>query len=100
MNLSKMATLLQTNSKYVTKIVAKHRGKGTIEYITGLKLDYIVEMLKTDSKYRNYTNTALAEEAGFRTTQNFTRAFKKHTGITPTYFSYKLKKSTTTDNEQ
>ena len=100
MNLSKMATLLQTNSKYVTKIVAKHRGKGAIEYITGLKLDYIVEMLKTDSKYRNYTNTALAEEAGFRTTQNFTRAFKKHTGITPTYFSYKLKKSTTTDNEQ
>ena len=99
MNLSKMATLLQTNSKYVTKVIAKHRGKGTIEYITGLKLDYIVEMLKTDSKYRNYTNAALAEEAGFRTTQNFTRAFKKYTGITPTYFSYKLKKSTTTDNQ-
>lgn len=98
MNLSKMATLLHTNSKYVTKIIAKHRGKGTIEYITELKLDYIVEMLKTDSKYRNYTNNALAEEAGFRTTQNFTRAFKKHTGITPTYFSYKLKKSTTNDN--
>jgi len=100
MNLSKMATILYTNSKYVTKVIAKHRGKGTIEYITELKLDYIVEMLKTESKYRNYTNNALAEEAGFRTTQNFTRAFKKYTGITPTYFSYKLKKSTTTDNPQ
>lgn len=98
MNLTKMATILHTNSKYVTKVIAKHRGKGTIEYITELKLDYIVEMLKTDSKYRNYTNVALAKEAGFRTTQNFTRAFKKHTGINPTYFSYKLKKSTTIDN--
>lgn len=98
MNLSKMATILHTNSKYVTKVIAKHRGKGTIEYITELKLDYIVEMLKTDSRYRNYTNMALADEAGFRTTQNFTRAFKRHTGITPTYFSYKLKKSIATDN--
>jgi len=98
MNLSKMATILHTNSKYVTKVIAKHRGKGTIEYITELKLDYIVEMLKTDSKYRNYTNKALGEEAGFRTTQNFTRAFKSYTGITPTYFSSKLKRSATTEN--
>lgn len=98
MNLSKMATILHTNSKYVTKVIAKHRGKGTIEYITELKLDYVVEMLKTDSRYRNYTNKALGEEAGFRTTQNFTRAFKSYTGITPTYFSSKLKRSETTDN--
>lgn len=100
MTLSKMATILHTNSKYVTKVIAKHRGKGTIEYITELKLDYIIEMLKTDSRYRNYTNKALGDEAGFRTTQNFTRAFKSHTGITPTYFSYKLKKSITTGDSQ
>lgn len=100
MTVRKMASLLSTNDKYVTKVIAKHRGKGTIEYITELKLDYIVEMLKTDSRYRNYTNKALGEEAGFRTTQNFTRAFKSHTGITPTYFSYKLKKSITTGDLQ
>ena len=98
MTVRKMASLLNTNDKYVTKVIAKHRGKGTIEYITDLKLDYIVEMLKTDSRYRNYTNKALGEEAGFRTTQNFTRAFKSYTGITPTYFSSKLKRSTTTDD--
>jgi AraC-like DNA-binding protein len=98
MTVRKMAALLNTNDKYVTKVIAKHRGKGTIEYITDLKLDYIVEMLKTDSRYRNYTNKALGEEAGFRTTQNFTRAFKSYTGITPTYFSSKLKRSITTDD--
>jgi AraC-like DNA-binding protein len=98
MTVGKMATILQTNPKYVTKVIAKHRGQGTIEYITELKLNYIVEMLKTDSKYRNYTNKALGDEAGFRTTQNFTRSFKSHTGITPTYFSYQLKKSINTDS--
>lgn len=100
MTVAKMATILHTNPKYVTKVIAKHRGKGTIDYITELKLDYIVEMLKTNSRYRNYTNKALGDEAGFRTTQNFTRAFKSHTGITPTYFSYKLKKSITTGDSQ
>ena len=100
MTLSKMASLLNTNTKYVTKVIAKHRGKGTIDYITDLKIDYIIEILKTENKYRNYTNKALAEEAGFGSTQNFTRAFKAQTGISPTYFIYQLKKSMTTGNSQ
>lgn len=100
MALAKMAALLNTNTKYVTKIIAKHRGKGTIEYITDLKIDYIIEILKKESKYRNYTNKALGEEAGFGSTQNFTRAFKERNGISPTYFIYKLKKSMNTGNSQ
>lgn len=100
MTLVKMASLLNTNTKYVTKVIAKHRGKGTIEYITDLKIDYIIDILKKESKYRNYTNKALGEEAGFGSTQNFTRAFKARTGITPTYFIYKLKKSITASNSE
>lgn len=91
MTLSKMASLLNTNTKYVTKVIAKHRGKGTIDYITALKIDHVIEILKKENKYRNYTNKALGDEAGFGSTQNFTRAFKVRTGITPTYFIYKLK---------
>lgn len=100
MTLVKMASLLNTNTKYVTKVIDKHRGKGTIDYITDLKKDYIIEILKKESKYRNYTNKALGEEAGFGSTQNFTRAFKVRTGITPTYFIYKLKKSIAADSSQ
>ena len=100
MTLVKMAILLNTNTKYVTRIIAKHRNKGTIEYITDLKIDYIIELLKKESKYRNYTNKALGEEAGFGSTQNFTRVFKAQTGISPTYFIYQLKKSIAADNSQ
>ncbi len=100
MTLVKMALLLNTNTKYVTRVISKHRSKGTIEYITDLKIEYIIEILKKESKYRNYTNKALGDEAGFGSTQNFTRAFKVQTGITPTYFIYKLKKSIAADNSE
>ena len=91
MSLSKLANILNTNTKYASKIIAKYRGKGTIDYITDLKIDYIIEKLKKENKFRNYTNKALGEEAGFRSTQNFTKAFKNRTTLSPTYFIQKLK---------
>lgn len=100
MTLVKMASLLSTNTKYVSKIIARYRDKGTIEYISDLKIDHIVELLKNESKYRNYTNKALGEEAGFGSTQNFTRAFNNRTGLSPTYFIHKLKKSLSIGNIQ
>lgn len=98
MNLARMAKLLCTNTKYVTRVIARHRGKGTIEYIADLKINFIVEKLKTENRYRNYTNKALAEEAGFGSAQNFTRAFKERYEISPTYFISQLKKAADTDS--
>ena len=93
MNLLKLASLLNTNTKYASKIIAKYRNKGIIEYITDLKIDHIIELLKSDNKYRIYKNKSLADEAGFGSTQNFTRAFKSRTGISPSYFCTELNKS-------
>ncbi len=90
MTLSKIAAYLKTNTKYASKIILKHRGKKTIDYINDLKIEQIVELLKTENKYRNYTNKALADEVGFGSTQNFTRAFKNRTDISPTYFIQKI----------
>lgn len=91
MTLGKMASILNTNPKYVSKIIGRYRSKGSIEYVSDLKIDHIVELLKNENKYRNYTNKALAEEAGFGSTQNFTKAFNNRTSLSPTYFINKLK---------
>jgi AraC-like DNA-binding protein len=91
MNLAKMASLLNTNTKYASKIITRYRKKGIVEYITYLKIEHIVELLKNDNTYRKYKNEALADEAGFGSTQNFTRAFKNQTGLSPTYFISELK---------
>lgn len=92
MTLNRLADILHTNTKYVTKVIQRYRGKGTIEYISDLKIQHITELLKTQKKYRRYTNEALAEEAGFGSTQNFTKAFNAKNSISPTYFIQQLNK--------
>jgi AraC-like DNA-binding protein len=86
-----LARLLETNTKYLVEIINKHRGKGTLEYINDLKIEHIIHLLKTDKKYRNYINPALAEEAGFGSALSFTRAFNQRTGVSPTEFINALK---------
>ncbi len=93
MGLNKLALHLKTNPKYASKIILKYRNKKSIEYITELKIEHTIELLKTQNKYRNYTYKALAEEVGFGSTQNFTKAFKTITGMPPAYFIQNLKKN-------
>jgi YesN/AraC family two-component response regulator len=90
MNLTKLATFLNTNTKYASLIIAHHRGKKTTTYINDLKIDYIVEQLMNNRKFRKYTNKALAEEAGFGSTQIFTQCFKNKIGMSPTSFIQQL----------
>jgi AraC-like DNA-binding protein len=92
MDLYRMAVLLHTNTKYVTRVIQHYRGKGTIEYITDLRIDHIVSLLKSENRYRNYTDKALADEAGFGSTQNFSRAFRARTKMPPRYFIGELRK--------
>ncbi len=81
MTLAKMASLFNTNTRYVALVIVKHRGKGTIEYVNDLKIDLIVQLLRQEEKYRQYSQDALAEEVGFNTRQNFTKAFKERMGV-------------------
>ncbi|MFN8274623.1 MAG: AraC family transcriptional regulator [Flavobacteriaceae bacterium] len=90
MSLQKLAKKLNTNQKYATKLLSHYRGKGTIEYISDLKIDYIIAKLQSDKKFRKYTNKALGLEVGFGSTQIFTRSFKERTGIPPTVFINEL----------
>ena len=91
-SLTKLAKMCGSNIVYVSKIITHIKHKKSIHYINDLKIEYIIEELKKQSKFRNYNNKALSEEVGFRTTQHFTRAFLKNAGISPTYFIKELKK--------
>lgn len=93
LTLEKMAVNFNFNSKYLSKIIYQYRNKGFVEYINDLRIDYIINLLNTDRKYRNYTNSALAQEAGFSSTQRFANAFKNKTGITAVFYIQELRKS-------
>ncbi|WP_297332658.1 AraC family transcriptional regulator [Flavobacterium sp.] len=87
-----MAVYLETNVHYVSDVILHRYGKSFTEYINDLKIDYVIEQLKTDKHKRMFTHEALAKEAGFGTTQSFVSAFKARTGISPNFFSAKIRK--------
>lgn len=92
LNLTKLAGYFNTNTKYLSMIIARHRNKRFNEYINSLKIDYIAQRIRNEKVLQNYTHEALAEEAGFSTTRRFVNAFVSNTGITPKYFIEELKK--------
>jgi len=87
-----LAVYLETNIRYTSDIILFYRHKKFSDYINDLKVDYIIEQLKTDKHKRMYTHDALAKEAGFSTTQRFVTAFKARTKLSPNYFSAKIRK--------
>lgn len=87
-----MAVYLDTNVHYVSDIILYHKRKNFTRYVNDLKVDYIIDQLKTDKHKRMFTHDALAKEAGFGTTQSFVIAFKARTTLSPNYFSEKIRK--------
>lgn len=93
--LVKLAAAFNSNNKYLSKIIAHYKDKGFVEYINALKIDYLITLLQEDKKIRNYTNKALAEEAGFSSTQRFANAFLTKTGMPTSFFIEQLKEGNT-----
>ncbi|MEW7280980.1 helix-turn-helix domain-containing protein [Aquimarina sp. 2201CG1-2-11] len=87
-----LARKLKTNTKYLSKIINFYKEKNFTQYVNGLRIGYIIEKLKDDSKYRNYTIEALATESGFNSAEVFSKTFFKNTGIYPSYFVKQIDK--------
>ncbi len=86
-----LAKKMNTNSKYLTKVIKYHKNKSYTQYINDHRINYIIQQLKTNHKLRNYTIKAIASEAGFNSTEVFSKYFYKKTGIYPSFFVKSLK---------
>ena len=98
MSLAMLASQFGTNTKYLSEIINKHLGKNFNNYINDLRINYIVEKLKTTPKYLNYKVSYLAEETGFSSHSSFTTVFKNTTGISPNVFIKLLTKDNNNNN--
>ncbi|SMC70145.1 helix-turn-helix domain-containing protein [Moheibacter sediminis] len=92
LTLNKLASQLKTNSSYLSKTINDIKGKTFTNYLNELKINYIIQLLKEESKYRSYTIDAIAELAGYNTRQSFSKAFYDQTGIRPSYFLKEIQK--------
>ncbi|GAA5084816.1 hypothetical protein GCM10023210_05030 [Chryseobacterium ginsengisoli] len=85
-SLSYLAMEFNTNIRYISFVVKKHKGADFKSYINKLRINYIIHKLNTSEKYRKYKVGALAEECGFSSHSKFTTIFKSITGISPSSF--------------
>ena len=90
-NINKLAKQLNTNTSYLSSIVNEKKGKTFKQYITELRINYLITIIQKDKKYKKYTIQALGEEIGYTNASSFSRSFKKFTGLTPTNYLNSLK---------
>lgn len=86
MSLATLSAQLDINSKYLSEIINKHYQDNFNTYINKLRINYIIEKLKTEPGYLNYKISYLADESGFSSHSSFATVFKSITGIAPTTF--------------
>lgn len=91
MSLAVLAGQFETNTKYLSEIINKHYDMNFNTYINKLRINFIVEKLKSDPNFRNYKISYLAETSGFSSHSSFATVFKSITGIAPITFIELLK---------
>jgi len=89
---TQMANNFNTNTKYITYVLKKMYDQDFKTYINTLRVDYIVDLLKKEPKYREYKISYLAEIAGYSSHSKFTAIFKKIKGCSPSEFINELNK--------
>jgi AraC-like DNA-binding protein len=89
-NLTKLAKIVHSNSKYLSKIINEAKGLSFSDYINGLRINKAIERLKNEQRFRNYTIKAIAQESGFNQAETFAKAFYKRTKVKPSYFIKEL----------
>ncbi|KAB1232261.1 helix-turn-helix domain-containing protein [Chryseobacterium viscerum] len=87
-----MASYLNTNTKYLSYIIRKHRGVDFSDYINQNRISYITKKLYTEPVYRNYKISHLAEICGYSSHSRFANIFKKQMDISPSDFISQLQK--------
>ncbi|WP_298422050.1 AraC family transcriptional regulator [uncultured Kordia sp.] len=89
-SLNFVANKTNTNSTYLSKVIQIHKQKKFIQYITDLRIDYALEKLQADKKFRAYNIKSIAAELGYNSAESFSKDFKRRTKLYPSYYIKKL----------
>lgn len=92
MSISVLTGQLNTNTKYLRQILKKYKNKNYNTYINDLRINFIVNKLKSDPEYLNYKISYLANESGFSSHSKFTAEFRRAVLICPSEFINGIKK--------
>ena len=90
---------LKTNPSYLSKIINVYKEKNFTQYINDLRLDYILERLKTDEELLQIDVKEIANEAAFSSAESFSDNFQRKFQIKPSYFIKMMKENLKTSSQ-
>jgi AraC-like DNA-binding protein len=90
-NLYATAKKIDTNTTYLSTILNTHKKMTFTEYLNNLRIQYTLNRLANDKKFRMYTIKAIAKEVGYKSHGSFSRAFKAKTGENPSTYLKKIR---------
>lgn len=91
LDMSTLAQELETNTSYLSVIINTYKGKTFPNYLKELRVSKAIQMLNNDPSLLRFNNQGLAEVFGFKTSESFSKAFYKNTGVYPSKFLKELK---------
>jgi len=92
-SLTSAAKKIKTNPSYLSRVINVYLHKKFQDYVNELRIEYSVSRLQEDKKFRSYSIAHIANEVGYKSPNSFTKHFKNQTGIYPSFFISKLRKS-------
>lgn len=81
-SLSDVADVLGTHKVYLSRLFKEETGENITNYIINLRIEKAKHIIIST----NYKIYEISEKVGFKNSQQFSVAFKKHTGVTPLEF--------------
>ena len=90
--LNSLAKKLNTNANYLSKIINHYKKNSFTNYLNSLRIHNIANQLQENTIIRKFTIKAIAQEAGFNTSDSFSKAFLKLKGVKPSEYIKNLEK--------
>jgi len=89
-NAYNVAKKIKTNTSYLSKVINSRYQKNFNTYINDLRINYSILRLKNDAKFRLFSIQSISEELGYKSSDSFTKYFKRHTGLNPSFYIKQL----------
>jgi AraC-like DNA-binding protein len=90
LSLGKLAQYLGVNSKYLSQVIHETTGEHVTDFINRYRINEASRLL-LDPAYHHISVEGIAEMVGFGSKSTFNAAFKKFTGVTPSFFVHTAK---------
>ncbi len=91
-----LAEAFDTDSKYLNRVIKTYKKKNFKAYLNTLRIDYLVEKIRSGDDLMKYTSKAAARQLGFSSTTSFSLAFLRRTGM----YHYPFVEQFETDEEE